>query len=195
MVIGHRARPVGGAWTPMRPEHTHVTRSGHTRRVERSAGDVHHPAPRIDGRSARVAICGGGCVVVVGVPCGPGDGEVGRLSPARVRRPSGGRGRCGHVHSLRRDGDGRFSRRYGRWSSRRASRAKRGEGRHVAQAKVAGEENPSPSLSAGGDRARWGTGEPVVGSECSGDSPRTSFDTNQPSCVTSEWQSRVHAGS
>ena len=132
MVIGHRARPVGGAWTPMRPEHTHVTRSGHTRRVERSAGDVHHRAPRIDGRSARVAICGGGCVVVVGVPCGPGDGEVGRLSPARVRRPSGGRGRCGHVHSLRRDGDGRFSRRYGRWSSRRDSRAKLGEGRHVA---------------------------------------------------------------
>ena len=64
MVIGHRARPDGGAWTPIRPEHTHVTRSEHTRRVERSAGGVHHRAPRVDGRSARVAICGGGCVVV-----------------------------------------------------------------------------------------------------------------------------------
>ena len=133
MVIGHRARPDGGAWTPMRPEHTHVTRSEHARRVERKRRWCPPSSPaRRRSKRARLRFVAAGVWSSVCVPCGPGDGAVGRLSPARVRRPSGGRGRCGHVHSLRRDGDGRFSRRYGRWSSRRDSRAKLGEGRHVA---------------------------------------------------------------
>ena len=90
-----------------------------------------------------------------------GWGTGGRLSPASVRGPSGGRGRCGHVYSLREERDGAVSRRYGRRSGDDAveglSARRRGRHGHVARSR--GEEKkhlaPRPrTIARGGTRAR-----------------------------------------
>ena len=119
------------------------------------------------------------------VPCGPGDGAVGRLSPARVRRPSGGRGRCGHVHSLRTERDGAVSRRYGARSGTTRSKASQRVGGDDTDTSLAGEgrrRNISPS--AANDRARRDTG--------AGNSPdgRTCWDTHRVHPLTRTVESR-----
>ena len=109
-----------------------------------------------------------------------GWGTGGRLSPASVRGPSGGRGRCGHVHSLRTERDGAVSRRYDRRSATTARR----RGRHGHVARGRGEEKKHLSPSTATDRARRDTG--------AGNSPdgRTCWDTHRVHPLTRTVESR-----
>ena len=88
-----------------------------------------------------------------------GWGTGGRLSPASVRGPSGGRGRCGHVHSLRTERDGAVSRRYDRRSGTTRSKASQRVGGDDTDTSLqrGGEETSFPlprSIARGGTRAR-----------------------------------------
>ena len=114
-----------------------------------------------------------------------GWGTGGRLSPASVRGPSGGRGRCGHVHSLRTERDGAVSRRYGARSGTTRSKASQRVGGDDTDTSLAGEgrrRNISPS--AANDRARRDTG--------AGNSPdgRTCWDTHRVHPLTRTVESR-----
>ena len=114
-----------------------------------------------------------------------GWGTGGRLSPASVRGPSGGRGRCGHVHSLRTERDGAVSRRYDRRSGTTRSKASQRVGGDDTDTSLAGEgrrRNISPS--AANDRARRDTG--------AGNSPdgRTCWDTHRVHPLTRTVESR-----
>lgn len=88
-----------------------------------------------------------------------GWGTGGRLSPASVRGPSGGRGRCGHVYSLREERDGAVSRRYGARSGTTRSKASQRVGGDDTDTSLqrGGEETSFPlprSIARGGTRAR-----------------------------------------
>ena len=114
-----------------------------------------------------------------------GWGTGGRLSPASVRGPSGGRGRCGHVHSLRTERDGAVSRRYDRRSGTTRSKASQRVGGDDTDTSLAAEgrrRNISPS--AANDRARRDTG--------AGNSPdgRTCWDTHRVHPLTRTVESR-----
>jgi hypothetical protein len=114
-----------------------------------------------------------------------GWGTGGRLSPASVRGPSGGRGRCGHVYSLR-DGTGRRGQSAIRSAKRDdavegLSARRRGRHGHVAR-RGGGEETSLPSAAI--DRARRDTG--------AGNSPdgRTCWDTHRVHPLTRTVESR-----
>ena len=113
-----------------------------------------------------------------------GWGTGGRLSPASVHGPSGGRGRCGHVHSLRTERDGAVSRRYGRRSGDDAVEglSARRRGRHGHVAAEGRRRNIFPSAAI--DRARRDTG--------AGNSPdgRTCWDTHRVHPLTRTVESR-----
>lgn len=115
-----------------------------------------------------------------------GWGTGGRLSPASVRGPSGGRGRCGHVHSLRTERDGAVSRRYDRRSGTTRSKASQRVGGDDTDTSLAAEgrrRNISPPRTAI-DRARRDTG--------AGNSPdgRTCWDTHRVHPLTRTVESR-----
>ena len=110
-----------------------------------------------------------------------GWGTGGRLSPASVRGPSGGRGRCGHVHSLRTERDGAVRRRYGaRSGSTRAKASQRvgGDDTDTSLAAEGRRRNISPLDRERSRAAGHGRGEFAGWPNVLGHSPRASFDTN-----------------
>ena len=162
-----RVRSAGGEWIKVvRDGDRAVARAGvgaPTPRTPRTPGPGRGRSVRIEPREAPMGSTVTGVassgraraetdlrrrVVGLCLACRVGGwGTGGRLSPASVRGPSGGRGRCGHVHSLRTERDGAVSRRYDRRSGTTRSKASQRVGGDDTDTSLAGRGEEKKHLS------------------------------------------------
>ena len=160
-IVRWRARALGLRCRGCREPRVPGARSKRTHRAARGPDGVHRDGRRLEWTGAsQDGFAAAGRRSLLACRVG-GWGKGGRLSPASVRGPSGGRGRCGHVHSLRTERDGAVSRRYGARSGTTRSKASQRVGGDDTDTSLAAEGRrrnislPLPrTIARGGTRAR-----------------------------------------
>jgi hypothetical protein len=180
-IVRWRARALGLRCRGCREPRVPGAWSKRTHRAARGPDGVHRDGRRLEWTGAsQDGFAAAGRRSLLACRVG-GWGTGGRLSPASVRGPSGGRGRCGHVHSLRTERDGAVSRRYGARSGTTRSKASQRVGGDDTDTSLAAEgrrRNISPLDRERSRAAGHGRGEFAGWPNVLGHSPRASFDTN-----------------